>query len=208
MAAQTPFPPPEYRPPRRNRGPLVLVVVLGLVAVAVLAGAVAVGVILLARVDGSGAGEPTSSTTPRAPRAERGAVEFRRVLKAEPGTCSSPSTGTPAPNGIACGPDGIGYTLGAVELDGSHVSRVDVASSPTGGWTVGLSLTDEGGRKFGQLTADLAAAPPPRNQLAIVVSGRVVSAPSVAEKIIGSHVEISSNFTKEQAEKLAAEITG
>jgi preprotein translocase subunit SecD len=54
----------------------------------------------------------------------------------------------------------------------------------------------------------LAANTAPQNQLAIVVRGRVVTAPVVTSPITGGKVEINADFTKQDAEKLAADITG
>jgi preprotein translocase subunit SecD len=48
-----------------------------------------------------------------------------------------------------------------------------------------LSLDQEGARLFGRLTTELAAQTPPKNRLAIVVRGRVVTAPTVTLPITG-----------------------
>lgn len=172
--------------------------VLVLVLVAVLAA----GVVVLLRINDSKQSGSTSSTTKPAPEA----VQFRRVVKTEPGACATTSATTATPDGTACGSDGIRYTLGKVELDGSRVSEVKAALRDT--WYVGLSLDQEGARLFDRLTTDLAAKTPPQNQLAIVVHGRVVTAPTVSAPISGGKVEITGNFTKKDAEKLVAEITG
>lgn len=198
MAQQTPFPPPQYGPPRRSRGPLVLVGVLALVLVLLLA----TGAVILLRSTGTKAEESAPATKPAAPES----VEFRRVMKHEPGACASQSTN---PSGTVCGSDGSRFTLDdKVELDGTHVTEVKTAESQ-GSWIVQLSLDDEGRQLFGKLTTELAANPPPRNQLAIVVRGRVVSAPIVTSPITAGEVQISqASFAKKDAEKLAAEITG
>lgn len=53
-----------------------------------------------------------------------------------------------------------------------------------------------------------AGSKQPRNQLAIVVGDKVVSAPSVNAPIIAGKVQIAGNLTQKDAEKLAADITG
>ena len=196
MAQQPPYPPPQYQPQKQNRGPLlVLIGVLGLVLVAVLA----LGAVVLLRNDNSESAGSGSATRPAVPEA----VQFRRVIKTEPGVCETPSAST------ACGSDGTRYTFGKVELDGSHVTEVTAdAGQDTTAWYVNLSLDQEGAELFGRLTTELATKTPPENQLAIVVRGRVVSAPTVMSPITGGTVQISSNFTKQDAEKLAADITG
>jgi hypothetical protein len=194
MAQQTPFPPPQYQPQKQTRGPLLLIGVLGLVLIAVLV----TGAVLLLRNDNNESAGSGPATKPAVPEA----VQFRRVIKTEPGVCEAPSAST------ACGSDGSRYTRGKVELDGSHVTEVTAAAGQDTAWYVNLSLDQEGGQLFGQLTTELAAKTPPANQLAIVVRGRVVSAPVVMSPITGGKVQISSKFTKQDAEKLASEITG
>jgi preprotein translocase subunit SecD len=177
---------------------LVVVGVLVLVLIAVL---VVGTVVVVRRVNDS---EPTAAATqPSDPRA----VEFRRVLKAAPGGCASTSPTPAAPN--FCGLDGYNYVLGKVELDGSHVSEVKPAQSPGNtGWHVELSLDAEGTTRFGRLTTDLATKQPPLNQIAIVVRGQVAAAPTVMSPIPGGKVQISSNYSKQDAENLARQITG
>ena len=85
-----------------------LVGVLVLVLVAVVVAGV---VVVLRLVDD----KPAAAATPQA-------VEFRRVLTAAQGSCASP-----LPKGIVCDPNGMRYTVGKVELDGSHVSEVKAA---------------------------------------------------------------------------------
>jgi len=175
---------------------LILVVVFGVVLVVVLA----VGAVVLLRSDKSEEGKAsTRAATPEA-------VQFRPVLKAEPGGCST--SASPSADGTACGPDGIRYTLGKVELDGTHVTEVKPVLREGAGWVVGLTLDDEGGRTFGRITSALTTKTPPQNQLAIVVRDRVVSAPAVLSAITGGKLEISSKFTQKEAEQLAQEITG
>ena len=210
MAQQSP-PPPYGAPPQRNRGPLVLVGVLVLALVAVLA----VGGILLAKrlndpdrdqVAAAPGYKPPSPAPARKP-ASPDAVEFRRVLKAEAGGCASAS---PAPSGsTVCGLNGDKYAVGKVELDGNHVTAVQAAQSTDSlDWHVNLTLDNEGAKLFGRLTADLSTKNPPLNQLAIVVRGQVVSAPSVLSAIPGGKIEISGSYTKQSAEDLAKQITG
>ena len=198
MAQQ--IPPPQYGvPPQRNRGPLVLVGVLVVVLVAVLAVG---GVLLVKRLNEPEAAEP--ATKPATPEA----VEFRRVLKAEPGGCASASPS--ASESTVCGLDGFNYVLGKVELNGGSVTEVKAAQAPdAGGWVVNLILDDEGAKLFGTLTADLATKAPPLNQVAIVVGGQVAAAPAVQSAIPGGKIQITgSTYTKQTAEDLAKKITG
>ncbi|MEU4603751.1 hypothetical protein AB0F43_12285 [Kribbella sp. NPDC023972] len=199
MAQPTPPPPPSYgAPSQRGRGLLVLVGVLVLVLVAVLAVGTVIVVRRLNEPD-----TPSAVTKPATPDA----VQFRRVLKAEAGGCSSAS---PTPSGsTVCGLDGYNYVLGKVELDGSHIIEVEPAQSPDNAtWLINLTFDDEGAKTFGSLTADLATKQTPLNQIAIVVRGQVVAAPAVMSAIPGGKIQIAGTYTKDEAEKLAAQITG
>lgn len=195
------LPPYAPIPPKRSRGPLLivsgLVLLLGVLIV--------VGVVLVVNnVDGKPAAHDSTSparTKPSDPKA----VEFRRVLTSKPGHCA-----TPSPAGTACDDQGNVYTMGKVELDGSHVSEVKamLRENGVGDWCVNLNLDPEGTKLFGQLTASLATQQPPANLLAIVVHGQVVTAPTVQAAIPGGQVQISGTYTRESAEALASKITG
>ncbi|WP_371407097.1 hypothetical protein OHA10_16520 [Kribbella sp. NBC_00662] len=195
------YPPlfPQQPSPKRSRGPLLLVGGLVLLLIAI----VVTGVVLvIKRSDDKPAATPAARTKPSDPTA----VEFRRVLSAKAGTCP-----TPVPDGTACDAKGMRYTLGKVELDGSNVTEVKSGiqqGSTTGGWYVGLTLDEEGTKLFAQLTSSLSRETPPANQLAIVVRGQVVTAPTVQSAIAGGKIEISGGYTRDSAEQLVGEITG
>lgn len=193
MAQQSP-PPPYGVPPQRNRGPLVLVGVLVVILIALLGVG---GVLLFKRLNQP---DPVTATKPSTPDA----VEFRRVLKTGQGQCPSPATDT-----VICDANGTRYTVGKVELDGSHVTEVKAAQNEGDpAWYVMLNLDEQGTQVFGRLTADLSTQQTPLNQLAIVVRGQVVAAPTVQSAIPGGKVQINSNYTKKEAEDLAKQITG
>ncbi|MFF0268971.1 hypothetical protein [Kribbella sp. NPDC004536] len=193
--------PPMFGPPpkRSSRGPLL--VVGGLVLLLVIVVGVAV-TLLVTRTDDTPAAHdtPVVRTKPSDPKA----VEFRRVLTSTTGTCP-----TPAADGTACDDKGMRYTLGKVELDGSHVTDVKSDYDSTNNyWYVIITLDPEGDKLFAQLTGALAKQAPPANLLAIVVHGRVVSAPSVQSEITGGQVQITGNFDRTAVEALAKQITG
>jgi protein-export membrane protein SecD len=72
--------------------------------------------------------------------------------------------------------------VGPAELQGEDVDEaLPFFDTTTGIWTVTLDLTPDGGEKFAQLTAEAAGFPvgDPRRQIAIILDGEVISAPSV-----------------------------
>src|SRR5918999_371596 len=61
---------------------------------------------------------------------------------------------------------------------------------------------------FERLTSEVYREPPPRNQLAIVVDGKVISSPAVRGPIVGGRLQIEGNFTKGAAKHLADQLEG
>jgi preprotein translocase subunit SecD len=78
------------------------------------------------------------------------------------------------------------YRLGPVEVSGEQIEDATPQIDNTGlSWFVALEPTNEGDRAFQQMTGELACEPigSPTRQLAIVLDGRVESAPPVAEDV-------------------------
>jgi protein-export membrane protein SecD len=72
--------------------------------------------------------------------------------------------------------------VGPAALEGSDVAEaLPLFDTNSGVWAVSLDLTAQGGNKFAVLTAEAASFPvgDPRRQIAIVLDGEVMSAPSV-----------------------------
>jgi preprotein translocase subunit SecD len=98
--------------------------------------------------------------------------------------------------------DGIDvkYRLGKVEFTSADVEEAHagfVTSFP--GWRVTFTLTGDGSRKFAEATTRLTG-----EQLAILVDGMVLSAPSVLAPITGGQGEITGSRSKAEAKDLAA----
>lgn len=114
----------------------------------------------------------------------------------------------------ACDEDGTAkYILGPVRVEGRQVSTADaVPPDPTQGrtsWSVSLSFRPQGAREFGAVTTDASNAPAgtPQRQVAIVLDGTVVSAPSIDRgAIMGGQASIDGppeSFTQTYAGDLA-----
>lgn len=87
-------------------------------------------------------------------------------------------------------------------LDGSHISSTSVnqaSESATGEYSVDISFDSEGTQKFAQVTKELA---PTKGQIAIVLDGKVSSAPAVQSEITGGQVSITGNFSVDEAKSL------
>ncbi|MFI6293092.1 SecDF P1 head subdomain-containing protein [Nonomuraea sp. NPDC050790] len=81
-------------------------------------------------------------------------------------------------------------------------------SGSTGQWVIRVTLDEASGTTFTRLTEKVHQLPEPRNQLAIVVDGKVISAPTVLEPIPGRALEITGGFDKKSAEDLARRLGG
>ncbi|GEL25683.1 hypothetical protein PSU4_46370 [Pseudonocardia sulfidoxydans NBRC 16205] len=120
-------------------------------------------------------------------------IEFRPVL----------ATGDVGQGGLQLrGADGVIYVLGPAELDGSHVASAE-ATNESGTWAVQVGLTPAGATAFADLSGRNVG-----KQLAIVVDGDLVSAPIIQAPITGGAVQISGDFDRTAATRLADRIMG
>jgi len=157
------------------------------------------------------------------PTGEFAKVKDKKVVKLYQETVCRPG-GTKVPGAddanaeyvVACEADGsYKYILGPTRVHGTEIDDAGVqAPDPRNGqsgWAVGLNFKKKGAEQFGQLTKEADAAYQsnpysPEAQIAIVLDGQVVSAPSINQgAILGGTAQISggSDFTQEYAENLA-----
>ncbi|MCL1906911.1 MAG: protein translocase subunit SecD [Propionibacteriaceae bacterium] len=96
------------------------------------------------------------------------------------------------------------YLLGPMILEGNLVKNAS-AGLPEGQmkWIVTLEFDGQGATLFSDATTELANATEPTDQFAIVLDGRVISAPSVNEPIPGGNAQISGTFNQDSANNLA-----
>ncbi|MBA8795148.1 preprotein translocase subunit SecD [Friedmanniella endophytica] len=97
------------------------------------------------------------------------------------------------------------YLLGPTVIEGKEVTSA-TAGVPQGqvGWEVQLNFNGQGTDQFAKVTALLNSKQSPENQFAIVLDGKVVSAPQVTQgAITGGQASISGNFTQQSAQSLA-----
>ncbi|QFU93407.1 hypothetical protein [Amycolatopsis sp. YIM 10] len=99
---------------------------------------------------------------------------------------------------------GATYEVGPVVLVLDHFTKVEAVFRPEGGgFVVGVSLPADLGEKFGKLTEENVG-----KQVAMVANGQVLSAPTINSPIPGGDIEITGNFTRDEAEALAASLGG
>src|SRR5690606_14719127 len=111
--------------------------------------------------------------------------EFRRV------DCSARARGQGVPDDpgariVACSQDGSSrYILDRAAVRGTDVRNATPAVDPaTGEWYVSAEFTDAGAAAFARVTGRITGLPEPRNRLAVVLDGVVVSAPAIREPVV------------------------
>jgi len=92
------------------------------------------------------------------------------------------------------------------EMTGKSVASARAVIGPYGGNMVSISFTDDGAKRFADLTRRMAReneASGTLGQLAIVLDGKLQSAPTVREAITGGAAQITGNFTQRESMDLA-----
>ena len=116
---------------------------------------------------------------------------------------------------VTCDSDGTyKYILGPTEVAGSTISDASsglVLNSQgvsTGSWGVNIVFNSEGTKQFAAVTTRLFGygVGDPRNQFAIVLDGRVISAPSTNAAITDGKPQISGSFKQADAKTLADQL--
>ena len=104
------------------------------------------------------------------------------------------------------------YILGPVEVVGETISDAtagQVSTSQgavTGQWAVNIVFNSKGSKEFGDVTSRLFSLTGARHQFAIVLDGRVISAPTTNAVITNGKPQITGNFTQATAKVLADQL--
>ncbi|MFT8637658.1 MAG: protein translocase subunit SecD [Pseudoclavibacter sp.] len=114
------------------------------------------------------------------------------------------------------------YLLGPVQRDGSKASgrmldgstltdataglQQTSTGASTSNWVVNMTFNSLGSRLFGQVTTSLVTQTAPQNRFAIVLDGRVVSAPTINSAITNGQAQIEGSFTQNEAQTLADQL--
>ncbi len=102
------------------------------------------------------------------------------------------------------------YILGPVELSGTSISTASASlvttstGASTGEWGVDIKFNSAGGATFEKIGERLIALSSPRNQFAVVLDGKVITAPQVEG--VSSNPQITGNFTQASATTLAQQL--
>jgi preprotein translocase subunit SecD len=86
-------------------------------------------------------------------------------------------------------------------LDRTALSSVNVSTNALGKPQIEIEFSAAGAEQFAQITRDNL-----NKRLAILLDGKLYSAPLIRSEITGGKAQISGNFTVEEAGELAAKI--
>lgn len=106
----------------------------------------------------------------------------------------------------------IRYLLGPVEVAGERIADATnglVANSQgvtTNQWGVNIVFDGEGSKQFGEVTTRLYGLTGPQHQFAIVLDGKVISAPTTNAIITDGKPQITGSFTQESSKTLADQL--
>lgn len=92
------------------------------------------------------------------------------------------------------------------EVSGGDLKRAFASFDPnTGKPEVSFELTDGGSKKFGELTRRILTKPEDKRQLAMVLDGQLLSAPTVTS-VIENQGRITGSFTVEEVKQLSIQL--
>lgn len=205
-------PRPKRRPSRRSGW----IIGLGMLAMAALAGC-------QSTVDGQAA-SAAGSTTQQAQSAPAGPVQLSVPIElrgvGQQYQCQAPTT-SPQPTSVpSSGFGSMGQPTAVMhDLNGTNCYTVTqpllvlqslasisvVQAQPTGGndWGIDLKLAPRDRQAFATLTQARVGT-----QIALVVRGAVLSAPTIEQPIVNGDVQISGDYSQDDARRIVRQITG
>ncbi|MES2094720.1 MAG: protein translocase subunit SecD [Actinomycetota bacterium] len=104
------------------------------------------------------------------------------------------------------------YILGPVEVAGETITDAtngvvtNSQGTTTGQWAVNIVFNSKGSQEFGKVTTRLNALTGVRNQFAIVLDGRIISAPTTNAVISNGKPQITGSFTQATSKTLADQL--
>ncbi|WP_344968307.1 protein translocase subunit SecD [Streptosporangium fragile] len=101
----------------------------------------------------------------------------------------------------------VKYILDKAAVTGTSIdSATSGVDQTTGEWLVQLSFKGQGPEQWSKVTTTAFNSQAPRNQVAMVLDGVVISAPVIQEPITGGRAQISGGFTQPTADELANQL--
>jgi hypothetical protein len=174
---------------------------LAALTVSAVAGAAAIvaAVLLPLAAHGQPPSRPPSQPGP-APISLRSPIQFRQVAAISTASCPAGSRGLPGSLPDSAAP--ACFYLTGTGITVTTLQSAQVIPSGTGGYLLKTVLSPAQTGPFAALTGKLSGLPSPRDQLAVIIDGRVIADPAVQGPITGGKAEIPGFATRAQAESL------
>ncbi len=149
-------------------------------------------------------GGSSSSGSPSTTAQTAGRFEVRPVIGRDPQPCRvGQLLLAPVHQSAVC------LTLGATALNGADVASVSVSSQSTDGPGIDIRLTTDGLTRVNALARRLYGAPSPMGEAALLVDGRVFSAPRFnIDHFDATGIRISGSFASEADARHVASAIG
>ncbi|GAA2314411.1 protein translocase subunit SecD [Nonomuraea roseoviolacea subsp. roseoviolacea] len=108
----------------------------------------------------------------------------------------------------ACESDGsYKYVLDKAKVVGTDIDTASAGvRQGTTEWLVQLDFKSKGASTWATLTGQAVSAPEPRNKVAVVLDGVVITAPNIISAIPGGRAEITGGFDQKSATDLAEQL--
>ncbi|MEV0231537.1 protein translocase subunit SecD [Nonomuraea sp. NPDC050786] len=108
----------------------------------------------------------------------------------------------------ACESDGsYKYVLDVAKVVGTDIDSASAGIPQSSvNWAVELNFKSKGADAWAKLTQEAYSAQPPRNQVAVVLDGVVITAPNIQGPIPGGKAQITGNFDQTSATQLADQL--
>lgn len=111
----------------------------------------------------------------------------------------------PGEYALVCDSQGLAYLLAPASWTGSVEHAAASIPDKQVSWVVDIDLDDDATSVFAALSTELAGT---GRQFAVVMNGRVFSAPTIEARITDGRMQFAGNFTEASANELADRLAG
>jgi preprotein translocase subunit SecD len=135
-------------------------------------------------------------------------AQFNKLNCADPANRGQGVQDDPKKQYAGCDSDGgFKYVLDVAKVVGTDINTAS-AGIPQGSaeWAVQLDFKSSGAGAWGDLTTKAYNAQEPRNKVAVVLDGVVITAPNIISPITGGRAEITGQFNQATATQLAEQL--
>ncbi|MCA2226700.1 protein translocase subunit SecD [Nonomuraea aurantiaca] len=135
-------------------------------------------------------------------------AQFNKLDCSDPKNRGKGVQDDPAKQFAACESDGsLKYVLDVAKVVGTDISSASAGvQQGSTQWLVQLDFKSSGASEWSKLTSTAFNSQEPRNKVAVVLDGVVITAPNIIGPIPGGRAEITGGFTQKTATELADQL--